>query len=106
MSSRRMTSIALTGCVGEERHLARALHRDGDLALVAPARAGDAAVADLALLRDVAPELVDVLVVDLLDLVLAEVTGLALDRAGLRALAPAGAAAALVCSLVGPLCHA
>ena len=69
-----MTSIGycLPVDVGQERHLARALDRDGDLALVAPAGAGDAALADLALLRDVAAELVDVLVVDLLDLVLAE----------------------------------
>ena len=84
-----MTSIALARDVRQERHLARALHRDRDLALVAPARAGDAAVADLALLGDVAPELVDVLVVDLVDLVLAEEAGLALDRPGLRALAAA-----------------
>src|SRR5213592_2787494 len=46
--------------VGQERELARPLHCDRDLALVAPARAADAAVADLALLRHVAPELVDV----------------------------------------------
>ena len=51
--------------VGEERHLARPLDRHRDLPLVTAARAGDAAGADLALLGDVAPELVDVLVVDL-----------------------------------------
>src|SRR5215210_7544143 len=42
-----------------------------------PARAGHAAVADLALLRDVAAQLRRVLVVDLVDLVLAEEAGLA-----------------------------
>src|SRR5438876_4141576 len=70
----------LIGHVRQERHLARTLDRDRDLHLVAPARAGDAAAADLALLRDVAPELVDVLVVDLGDLVLAEEAVPALDR--------------------------
>src|ERR671930_841131 len=76
--------------VREERHLAGALHGDGDLPLVAAARAGDAARADLPLLRDVAPELVVVLVVDLLDLVLAEVTALppARSRRGGCTLAP------------------
>ena len=56
--------------VRQQRHLAGALDRDRDLPLVAAARAGDAAGADLALLGDVAPELVDVLVVDLVDLLL------------------------------------
>src|SRR5438067_4701348 len=72
--------------VRKQGELARALHRDGDLALVAPARAADAPRADLALLRDVAPQLVDVLVVDLVDLALAE-------EAGLAAAGPAGRAA-------------
>src|SRR5207248_140175 len=45
---------------------------------VPAARAGDPPRADLALLRDVAAELVDVLPVDLVDLVLAEVAALAL----------------------------
>src|SRR5919201_4563241 len=75
--------------VGQQRHLAGTLHRRRDLHLVAAAGAGDAARADLALLRDVAPELVVVLVVDLLDLLLAEVTALPPDRPrrGRRALA-------------------
>src|SRR3954468_12055929 len=47
------------------------------------ARACDPPRADLALLRDVAPELVDVLVVDLVDLVLAEEAGLAAAGASL-----------------------
>src|SRR5215218_7305138 len=40
---------------------------------MAAARAGDPARTDLALLRDVPPQLVEVLVVDLVDLLLAEV---------------------------------
>src|SRR5215211_3208686 len=63
--------------VGQQRHLAGALDRDRHLALVAPARARDAPRADLALLRDVAPQLVVVLVVDFLDLLAAEVAVLA-----------------------------
>src|SRR5947209_13657130 len=54
---------------------------------MAPARAGDAPAADLALLRDVPAELIDVLVVDLRDLVLAEVTVAPLDG-GRRASRP------------------
>src|SRR5262249_60082842 len=57
--------------------------------LVAPAGARDAARADLPLLRDVAPELGDVLVVDLVDLVAAEVAALPSARSGGRARAPA-----------------
>src|SRR5207302_849177 len=60
------------GDVREQRHLACPLDRGRDLHLVAPAGPGDAAAADLALLGDVAPQLVDVLVVDLRDLLLAE----------------------------------
>src|SRR5437868_11380635 len=61
-----------------------------------PAGAGDAPAADLPLLGDVAPQLVDVLVVDLRDLLLAEVAIPALDR-------PCGAARTLplLCSLTG-----
>src|SRR5690242_11988067 len=47
-----------------------------------PARAGDAPAADLPLLGDVAAELVDVLVVDLGDLLLAEEAVATLDRGG------------------------
>ncbi len=47
--------ILLARDVGQERDLAGPLDRDRDLPLVAAARAGDAAVADLALLGDVAP---------------------------------------------------
>src|SRR5712691_13217678 len=82
-----MTSISgpLAAHVGQEGHLARPLDRDRDLALVAPAGAGDPAGADLPLLGDVPPQLVVVLVVDLLDLLLAEVAALPADRAGRRA---------------------
>ena len=67
-------------------------YRDRDLPLVAAARARDAARADLALLRDVAPELVGVLVVHLRHLVLAEVAALAPTTGcpGARALARLG----------------
>src|SRR6266508_2468579 len=82
----RITSMAamtiLVGDVREKRHLARALHGDGDLILMAPTRARDPARADLAPLRDVAAKLVVVLVVDLFDLLFAEVAALPPDRAG------------------------
>src|SRR4051812_50155648 len=81
--------------VREQGELARTLHRDCDLALVAPARAADAPRTDLALLRDVAPELVDVLVVDLVDLRLAEKAGLAAAAAGGRPALPPGGAGGL-----------
>src|SRR5438094_3016690 len=75
--------------VGKQCHLARAFDRDRDLTLMAAARARNPAGADLAPLGDVPAQLVDVLVVDLVDLVLAEEAGLPPDRAGLaRALAP------------------
>src|SRR5262249_33573337 len=63
------------------------------LALVPPAGAGDPPVPDLALLGHVSPELVDVLVVDLVDLRLAEEAALPPAGAGRgAALAAAGAA--------------
>src|SRR6266576_5359843 len=75
--------------VRQERHLARPLHRDGDLPLVAPAGSGDPPGADLSLLGDVAAELVGVFPIDLLDFVSAEPAVLLPDRAGSRAAAPA-----------------
>src|SRR5438067_1747888 len=75
-----LTIVGALGDVWQERHLACALHGLGDLHLVAPARAGDAPAADLPPLGDVPPQLVDVLVVDLRDLLLAEVTVAAPDR--------------------------
>src|SRR6266545_3635574 len=74
--------LAAVRDVRQERHLTRALDRDRDLPLMPPARAGDAARPDLSLLRDVAAQLVGVLVVDLLDLLLAEVAATLPDRAG------------------------
>src|SRR4051794_23571188 len=76
----------LVGRIGEQRELAGALDRAGDLALVATAGAGDAARADLAALGDEPAQRADVLVVDLGDLVAAV-------RAGL---APGGPGAALL----------
>src|SRR4029453_11027122 len=72
----------LVGHVRQERHLARPLDRHRNLALVAPARPGDAARADLPLLGDVPPQLVVVLVVDLVDLLAAEVAVLPARAAG------------------------
>ena len=90
----------LVADVREEGELAGALDGDGHLALMAPAGTADAAVADLALLRHVPPELVDVLVVDLVDLRLAEEAGLAAARTCRRvALASAAAALAVGISL-------
>src|SRR5204863_8505626 len=64
--------VRALGDVREQRNLARPLHGGRDLHLVPAARARDAAAADLALLGDVAAQLVDVLVVDLRDVLLAE----------------------------------
>src|SRR6185437_1203526 len=84
--------------VRQEGELAGALDRDRDLALVAPARAADAPGADLALLRDVAAKLVDVLVVDLVHLRLAEEAGLAAPApGGCGALPRGGAVGLLLC---------
>src|SRR4029453_963515 len=91
-SVRRMTCMARApsgGGVRQQRHLARALYGDGDLPLVAPAGAGDPAGADFPLLGDEPPELVRVLVVDLVDLVAAELAGPPLDWPGGRAAASA-----------------
>src|SRR4051794_16911869 len=67
--------------VGQQRQLAGALDRAGDLVLVPPAGAGDAARADLAAVGDELPEGDDVLVVDELDLVPAVLAGLAAPAA-------------------------
>src|SRR4051794_5870217 len=87
--------VAALGHVRQQRHLARPLHRYGHLALMPAARAADAPRADLPLLGDVAAELADVLVVDLVDLRLAEEAGLApAPREGRQAL-PAPSVVAL-----------
>src|SRR3954453_14546208 len=85
--------------VRKQRDLTRALDRQGDLVLVATAGAGDPARADLAALGDEPAKRADVLVVDVLDLVLAEQAGLAAAAAGAALLvAPArGLAVALLC---------
>src|SRR5262245_43103017 len=75
--------------VREECHLSRALDGCRHLDLMPAAGAGDPPRADLPLLGDVPPELRDVLVVDLLHLVAAEVAALPLPgrrgRAGAAA---------------------
>src|SRR5487761_928538 len=67
---RRMTSIApasvLIG-VGQQRQEARALDRDGQLALVEGLRAGDAARDDLTGLGDIALQGAEILVIDVRD---------------------------------------
>src|SRR5262249_18282115 len=80
------TSLLPVAHVGQEGDLAGALHRDCDLPLVAAAGAADPPRADLPALRDVPAQPVDVLVVDLVDLRLAE-------EAGLAPCAPGGSAA-------------
>src|SRR5690242_19559326 len=82
--------------VRQQRHLARSLDGGRDLHLVPAAGAGDAPAADLAHLGDVAAQLVDVLVVDLRDLLLAEEAVAAPDLAR----GPAGPPAALLLSLL------
>src|SRR3954471_25056741 len=62
--------------VGQQRQLARALDRAGDLVLVPAAGARDAARADLAAIGDELPQRGDVLVVDELHLVAAVLAGL------------------------------
>src|SRR5437660_8238248 len=63
------TSVAPLGSaggrgVGQQRHLARVLHRDGDVALMLAAVAGDPASPDLAAVGDVLAQQRGVLVVD------------------------------------------
>src|SRR3954452_3484052 len=74
--------VTALGHVRQQRQLARALDRPGDLALVAAAGAGDAPRADLAAVGDQPAQRADVLVVDLVDLVAAVRTGLAPAAAG------------------------
>src|SRR6188508_2124689 len=60
------------GHIRKQRHLPRTLDGDCDLPLMPSTRSGHPGRTDLAPLGDVAPQLVDVLVVDLAHLVLAE----------------------------------
>src|SRR3954453_13823597 len=73
---------AVRADVREQGELAGALDRRGDLVLVPPARAGDAARADLAAVRDELTQRGDVLVVDELHLVAAVLARLAAAAAG------------------------
>src|SRR3954447_26498899 len=68
--------------VGKQADLTGALDRARELRRVAPAGAGDARGADLALVAHRAPEPRDVLVVDRLDLVAAIRAGLAAPASG------------------------
>src|SRR4051812_45571718 len=83
--------------VGQERQLARALDRAGDLVLMPAARARDPARPDLAAVGDELPQGGDVLVVDELHLVAAVLAGLPAPAApsGL-AITPARRPAALL----------
>src|SRR5918996_4572572 len=81
------------GDVRQEPELTRPLDRDGELGLVAPAGAGHARRADLALVADRAAQRCEVLVVDHVDLVLAERAGLPARPTG-RALTTAATAVA------------
>ncbi len=74
---RRRTGV---GHVRQQRHLSRAFDCNRELSLMPATCPGHPRRADLALLRDVAPELARVLVVDLDDLVLAEQARLAPER--------------------------
>src|SRR4051794_5676043 len=65
------------GHVGQESELAGALHRDRELLLVPAAGARDASRADLALLAHRAAQGAEVLVIDDVDLVAAELARLA-----------------------------
>src|SRR3954452_5756784 len=74
-----MTYMAASVQVGvrQQRQIARALHRVGELTLVMRARTGDARRDDLAVLADEVLEQVDVLVVDPLHLLRGEAAELA-----------------------------
>src|SRR5207247_5613606 len=72
-----MTSMFLVRYIRDERDLARALDRRLQLALVHRAGAGDAARQDLAALRHEWADQLDVLVIDVVDLVRAELADLA-----------------------------
>src|SRR5207302_258711 len=78
--------------VWEQTELPRALHRARQLALVTAAAAGHAGRTDLALLRELAADATEVLVVDDVDLVPAIRAGLAPACAGRSALFTSGPA--------------
>src|SRR3989442_14298390 len=72
-----MRAPSVQVCVRQQREIARALDRRGELPLIACLRAGDPRRHDLAVLLDEILEDVDVLVVDLLDLLGREAAELA-----------------------------
>src|SRR5581483_398576 len=90
----RMISIApasvLIG-VGQQRQEARALDRDGELALVERLRAGDAARDDLAGLGDITLQGAEILVVDVRDAFRREAAKLLAAREGAAAAATTSA---------------
>src|SRR3954468_3328767 len=92
------------GNVRQEPQLPRPLHGLGELALVAPARPGDAGGADLALLAHGAAQRAEVLVVDDVDLVPAERARLPTPSGAgpLTAIAPARLLPAVATTL---FCH-
>src|SRR3954447_24748987 len=90
--------------VREEAKLAGSLHRLGELALMAPARPGDAGGTDLALLAHGAAQRAEVLVVDDVDLVATERARLPTPSGAgpLTAIAPARLLPAVATTL---FCH-
>src|SRR5437773_5716669 len=99
----RMTFIwrLLSDRVGEQGHLPGVLDGGGDVALVLGAVAGDPAGADLAPVAHELAQQVDVLVVDVVLLLGAELAELALWLALEGALGHAGAAFRVLAPLVG-----
>src|SRR5215469_1541975 len=99
----RMTSIApasvLIG-VGQQGQEARALDRDGQLALVERLRAGDAARDDLAGLGDITLQGAEILVVDVRDAFRGEAAKLLAAREAAAAAATTAAATTTVASAV------
>src|SRR3974390_2519504 len=86
-------------CVRQQGHIARALDRRRQLALVMRARARDPGRDDLAVLTDEVLQQIDILVVDPLDLLRGEAAELAALEQLLRALLIALAVAALAFTL-------
>ena len=80
----------MCGGIGQKRHMPRVLQRDGQPTLVLGAGAGLAARLDLGAVGQEAAQPHQVLVVDVVDLVDAELANLAARRV-LAARAPAGA---------------
>src|SRR4051812_47505435 len=104
LAAARALVAGVAGDVGQQRQLAGALDGAGDLVLVTPARARDAARADLPAVGHELAQEPDVLVVDLVDLVPAEGARLAASRPGTTLLVtPASRPAALLSHVSVPL---